>query len=89
MGRQGGGDEHKQEDERGAGDDPGAAGRDGGQEHEDHGRPGDEPGRVELVEDVGDPQHPVEPDRRQQQPEREQDGADDVEHHQNGPPRVT
>jgi len=48
-----------------------------------------ESGGVELVEDVRDPQHPVESDRRQQEPEGEQDGAGDVEDHQNGPPRVT
>ena len=51
--------------------------------------PGDQPGGVELVEDVGHAQEAVEADRREQEAEREQDGADDVEDHQNGPPRVT
>ena len=60
-----------------------------GQQHEDDGGPGDQPGGVELVEDVGHPQQAVEADRREQEAERQQDGADDVEDHQNGPPRVT
>jgi hypothetical protein len=32
---------------------------------------------------------PSSPDRREQESERKQGPADDVEHHQNGPPRVT
>ena len=52
---------------------------------------GDQAGRVELVEDVGHPQDAVEADRGEQQPERQQaaPSTSSVEHHQNGPPRVT
>ena len=44
---------------------------------------------MELVEDVGVAEQPVEADGREQEPEYEQDGTGDVEEHQNGPPRVT
>ena len=52
----------------------------GGEQDEDDRRPGDEPGRVELVEDVGHAQHPVEADRREREAAGEQRDAGDVEH---------
>ena len=52
-----------------------------GEQDEDDGRPGDEPGGVELVEDVGLAQQPVQADRRERAgPADEQGDAGDLEH---------
>jgi uncharacterized membrane protein YeiH len=83
------GDQHEQDHENRAGDDLGAPAGHRGEQDDDDRRPGDQPGRVELMEDVVHPQEAVEADRREQQAEHHKGGAEDVEDHENGPPRVT
>jgi hypothetical protein len=89
VGRERRGDQHEEDHEDRAGDDLGAPGGYACHEHEDDGRAGDEARGMELVVDVAHPQQPVEADRREHETEREQDGTEHVEEHQNGPPRVT
>ena len=76
MGGERRGDQQERDDENGARRDLGARARERRKQDEDGPGPGDEPRGVQLLEDLGFPEHPVEPDRSERQTEQEQSATD-------------